>query len=148
MRLALFLCILPVLPASAAIRTCQSAHPIADAEVVVQIAELQVRGPDSEGLCTLAGPVVRSFSGPVPLGALVQVTFFCGSGSQEAGVQTSLGPLVLYDVAEVARAPVAEVHATLDAVIMGGGDSLLLLDAPTEKPAVPFDDLRALGDRC
>lgn len=132
-RLLLPLLALPILQAPVKIETCHAAVPAPPAPIVVQLTGHWVKGPDSEGLCTLTGPVARSFQGPLPLQTLVQVDFPCGAASSG----TPAGQ-VLHDPGAVAGAGAVEVHATAEAVVAYGGQGLLLLDALTAAPVRDF----------
>lgn len=129
-RLVLPLAALPLLQMPAKIETCRPGPLLPEAFVVVQLTGQWVDGPDDQGVCTLTGPVARSFQGPLPLEALVQVTFPCGPAATGGSGAWNAG----HDPREVADAGAVEVHATIEAAVAYGGRGLLLLEAPTEAP--------------
>ena len=130
-RLLLPLLALPILQMPAKIETCRTPPADQAAMVVVQISDQLVDGPDAQGICMLSGPVVRSFEGPLPPDALVQVVFPCAP----AAMDQFAGWWAAHNPEAVAEAGAVEVHATAGAVVAEGGRGLVLLDAPTDTPA-------------
>lgn len=110
---------------------------VAQAVMVMQIAVTEVVAPtNDQQVCILRGQIVRSFSGPHPVGTQIETALGCDGYPIPEGVEpvVEVGPRMFWDFDTLRAAAVIELHIAAQGGPAGFGAGVWLLDAPTDAP--------------
>ena len=110
---------------------------VAQAAMVMQIAVTEVVAPtNDQQVCTLRGQIVRSFSGPHPVGTPIETLIGCDGYPipQASEPVIEVGPTIYWDFDALRAAAVIELHIAAAGGPAGHGAGVWLLDAPTDAP--------------
>ncbi|GGL60795.1 hypothetical protein [Wenxinia marina] len=136
MRLAALLA-LAAAPAHAALPCDVYDELVAEAVMVMQIADIAVVAPESGSACTVRGTVVRTFAGPHPPGTRIQTSIPCDGYPLPPGVvpDIEIGATLYWDFDALSSAAVIELHIAPEGGPAGYGAGVAVLAEPTEAPA-------------
>lgn len=114
--------------AGAVVDPCYADAVIARAASVIQIVNITVTGPNATNSCAIAGEVAKVFRGrQFHVGDTVETSVAC-----VGDVEVMCGS-IWYDPESIAAAGAIEVHVEREGDQSAGAESILLLDAVTDR---------------